>query len=399
MKRFIPLFLLLVLTLNLGCRKEIVKELLPTAFVKLYPTDSSYRPRGCFQLQNGNYILYGLDVANIGVLPLIMKIDPSGKVIKQQKMPDIYHYLTLKLLKDGNMLAIGIENTLSSNANVCILDTGLVITQEWHFPIDSIRATGDQLPDFVEEENGDFTIVGYSTYKKYLTPFILRIDRNGNELKFLQYDSLQKGTHFGTIGIVRHNDGYSVSGNAFNLSTIYRGMYCLHLDENYNMVWDTIMFDDGGTRTVDGMNSDESDHSTIVCGTFGSERQVGNLYVRRIDASGNPEDQVSFYDYKNYATFSSISKTVDGGYILSGTVNQLLDLHLVSNANIYLLKLNSKLNKEWSRQFNSTIPYSACSAVQVADGGYMVSGSEHTGSYDFTFILIKTDAEGNIVPQ
>lgn len=90
---------------------------------------------------------------------------------------------------------------------------------------------------------------------------------------------------------------------------------------------------------------------------------------------------------------------MDGGYILSGTVNQLLDLHLVSNANIYLLKLNSKLNKEWSRQFNSTIPYSACSAVQVADGGYMVSGSEHTGSYDFTFILIKTDAEGNIVPQ
>lgn len=46
MKRFIPLFLLLVLTLNLGCRKEIEKELLPTAFVKLYPTDSSYAHAG-----------------------------------------------------------------------------------------------------------------------------------------------------------------------------------------------------------------------------------------------------------------------------------------------------------------------------------------------------------------
>ena len=85
---------------------------------------------------------------------------------------------------------------------------------------------------------------------------------------------------------------------------------------------------------------------------------------------------------------SSVQHTSDGGYIVTGNTGYY----------IILLKTNANGNIIWAKTYGGTSGDYATSVQQTSDGGYIVAG--YTQSFGAGYpdvLLIKTDANGNII--
>jgi hypothetical protein len=104
-------------------------------------------------------------------------------------------------------------------------------------------------------------------------------------------------------------------------------------------------------------------------------------------------------------TFETLQQTRDGGYIVSGVA----DAHFRSGyANVLtLMKLDANANVQWSKAYygnNWRSSYAGDNRYpifQTSDGGYILSGSVQNATYPFEelFFLLKLDARGRILWQ
>jgi hypothetical protein len=168
-------------------------------------------------------------------------------------------------------------------------------------------------------------------------------------------------------------------------------MYLVKLDSSGNVVW---------TKTIGGSSRDEaysivqsSDGGYVVAGytrSFGAGED--DFYVVKLDSSGNvvwtKTIGGSSYDYAY-----SITQTSDGGYIVAGRTESFG----AGYWSIYLVKLDSGGNVQWTKTIGGSDRDGASSIIQSSDGGYVVAG--HTWSFGaggVDFYLVKMDANWNV---
>lgn len=399
---FIFFFLIAIIA---GCHKP-VDPVPQSLFVKLFPNDSAYKTGGSFQLADGNYIIYGLDPDNGGILPIVIKTDQRGKILWQKKLSYLFHYVTIKAALDGNMIAVGTENLeAADNINVCRIssDSGKIFSLSQHL-IDSVMVSKDYLPDFYEKNNEDLIIAGYgkdkSSSDQRVEPFILHITKDGIVVAFEKYIQ-EPQWRLNTTSICPNGEGYSICGTASKPVLRYKGFFYFEVNADLKLISDTIVYDSTQTLSAAAMVEQSAGGSVIICGSAGGLNLSGKLYTIKVDEDGLFEPMIYYSDYEKLGRFSKISRTAhsDGGYILSATVNKIDGGVFVSYTKIYLLKLGADGQVQWFRQFDSANPFTSVSVIQTTDGGYLVSGYEHTASYVFTMLMIKTDPSGNIIPE
>jgi hypothetical protein len=143
------------------------------------------------------------------------------------------------------------------------------------------------------------------------------------------------------------------------------------------------------TRAIGGSFSDEgsgviqaSDGGYVVAGftsSFGAGR--ADIYLIKTDADGNVDWTRTFGD-TNIDCGYSISSTIDGGYVISGTLGD----------SAYLVKTDAQGNKLWERTLGANYHHRPGQMLlQSSDGGYAALYDD-TSSY-----LVKTDGSGNQV--
>jgi hypothetical protein len=90
----------------------------------------------------------------------------------------------------------------------------------------------------------------------------------------------------------------------------------------------------------------------------------------------------------------SIIRTTDGGYAMAGYTDSFVG----GNFDMYIVKLDSSGNLQWSRTVGGTGIDVAYSIIQTTDGGYAVAG--YTGNPNLgvfsDFYIMKLDAGGNL---
>ena len=124
----------------------------------------------------------------------------------------------------------------------------------------------------------------------------------------------------------------------------------------------------------------------------------GDLYLVLTDQNG---ESVSEYLLYEKCSGSSIQNTLDGGYIVCGTISKLL----VSEAMV-LVKTDADGDVLWSREYYDSGGYQPHSVEAVSTGGYIVTGIRWKGPFevmndpnhqDPDAFLVRVDDQGEVL--
>uniref|UniRef100_A0A7V4KBP9 Uncharacterized protein n=1 Tax=Fervidobacterium pennivorans TaxID=93466 RepID=A0A7V4KBP9_FERPE len=134
---------------------------------------------------------------------------------------------------------------------------------------------------------------------------------------------------------------------------------------------------DGGYLIVGATNS------------FGAGRE--DVYILKLDKNGNKQWEKTFGgesdDWAN-----EILQTQDGGYLIVGGTESFG----AGRSDVYVLKLDKKVKKQWERTFGGESDDEANAVIQTEDGGFLIVGA--TGSFEecrYDVYVLKIDKNGN----
>ncbi|MEF3167806.1 MAG: hypothetical protein K6360_00500 [Deltaproteobacteria bacterium] len=165
--------------------------------------------------------------------------------------------------------------------------------------------------------------------------------------------------------------------------------WVIKLDANGNVAWQKTY---GGTNTDEAWSIQQTtDGGYIVAGGTGSFGAGGDLWVIKLDASGNVAWQKT-YGGPRYEYATSIQQTSDGGYIVAGLTYSFG----TGDADFWVLKLDASGNVTWQKTYGGPRYEYATSIQQTSDGGYIVAGGTGSFGAGSDFWVIKLDANGEI---
>jgi hypothetical protein len=161
------------------------------------------------------------------------------------------------------------------------------------------------------------------------------------------------------------------------------------LDSSGNVVW---------TKTIGGSNSDvatsiiqSSDGGYVVAGYTLSFGAGGDMYVVKLDSGGNVQwTKTIGGGGGDIAT--SIIQSSDGGYVVAGYTGSFgAGLY-----DFYVVKLDSGGNVLWTKTIGGSFYDGANSIIQSSDGGYVVAGyTQSFGAGLYDFYVVKTGPLGD----
>lgn len=208
--------------------------------------------------------------------------------------------------------------------------------------------------------------------------------------------------------------GYIVAGNSYSNDgdvTGNNGTYdywIIKLDDSGNITWQKSLGGSVGDfaysikQTADGGyivagRSDSNDGD--VTGHHGST-SYSDAWIVKLDASGNIIWQKSLGGSGVDEAYS-IEQTTNGSYIVAGHTEST-DGDVIGNSGgvkYWVIKLDASGNIIWQKplSLNNSNWSVAESIKQTADGGYVVTGYNNDGDFDFS--VVKLDTSGNITWQ
>jgi hypothetical protein len=90
---------------------------------------------------------------------------------------------------------------------------------------------------------------------------------------------------------------------------------------------------------------------------------------------------------------SSIIQSSDGGYVVAGGTSSFG----AGGFDIYVVKLDSSGNVQWTKTIGGSSDDGASSIIQSSDGGYVVAGGTWSfGAGGLDMYVVKMDANGNV---
>jgi hypothetical protein len=219
--------------------------------------------------------------------------------------------------------------------------------------------------------------------------YVVKLDVNGN-LQWTKTIGGKKGEDGASL-IQTSDGGYAIAGATASFGAGQLDVYVVKLDANGNLQW---------TKTIGGPASDvgnsliqTSDGGYAIAGatnSFGAGRY--DVYVVKLDANGNLQ-WTKTIGGKGWDVGHSLIQTSDGGYAIAG-----LTLSFGAGwADVYVVKLDASGNLQWTKTIGAKNKYSGkLSLIQTSDGGYAIaSHTESFGAGEWDVYVVKLDRNGN----
>jgi hypothetical protein len=152
------------------------------------------------------------------------------------------------------------------------------------------------------------------------------------------------------------------------------------------------------TKTCGGVESDcgyaviqTTDEGYLVVGTTESFGEDGDVYLVRMDCTGNTL-WTKTYGYSGGDMGCSVIETTDGGYLVAGS------RYTSGGWDIYLIRTDANGDLVWDRTYGGSEWDGGSSVVETADGGFMVAGSTWSwGEGRSDVYLMRIDSNGDIL--
>jgi len=168
---------------------------------------------------------------------------------------------------------------------------------------------------------------------------------------------------------ITHDSSFIVAGYTTSFGAGAGDVFLLKINSNGDTLW-TRTF--GGSSTDVGWSVDATtDRGFIIAGETQSFGYGGSdIYVIRTDSVGNILWSRTFGGTRDDAG-RAIKQTSDGGYIIAGHINDSAGV----GGSVFVLRLSPQGDSLWSRAIMPQGSSKAFSVVQTLDGGYVVAGS------------------------
>jgi hypothetical protein len=242
----------------------------------------------------------------------------------------------------------------------------------------------EQTPD------GGYVIAGYTSsfgsgsYDVYL----IRTNEIGDTIWTKTYggSSLEEGR-----ALDQTNDGgYVIVGTTYSYSVGFADVWLLKIDGNGDTLW---------TRTYGNIHQDRgyavkqtNDNGYIIAGYatppgFPTSQQ---LYLVKTDINGDTL-WTKTYGGAGEETAWSVQQTQDNGYIVTGQTNSFG----AGNLDAYVIRTDSLGNPIWIKTFGGADNEFGYSALQLADGGFLINAQTQSYGVGGDLYLIRTDSNGD----
>lgn len=243
-----------------------------------------------------------------------------------------------------------------------------------------------------ETTDGGFIITGYTRSFGSMSGrnvLLIKTDQSGNIIWINGYGG--NNDDEGNAVVQTSDGGFVAAGYTKSYGSGGTDFYLIKVDANGNQLWDRVF---GGT-------SDEEVYSIVMTddggfllagatSSFGSGSR--DIWLVKSDASGNQQWTKTIGGLSSDGA-RSISKTSDGGYIITGWT---FSYGPGAVGNVWLVKTDAAGNMVWNKFFGGTDVDRGLSAKQTSDGGYLLTGyTASSGAGLDDMLLIKTDSLGN----
>jgi hypothetical protein len=248
----------------------------------------------------------------------------------------------------------------------------------------------DRAYSIIQSSDGGYVIAGYtgSFGAGGFDIYVVKLDSSGN----IVWSKTIGGSYDDEArSIIQSSDGgYVIAGKIWNFMAGRGDMYVVKLDANGNVQWAKTI--GGGFGTSANSIIQSSDGGYVVAGLIWNFGAGGfDMYVVKLDSSGNVQwTKTIGGSYEDVAY--SIIQSSDGGYVIAGRTNRSGSNVGLGYTDIYVVKLDSSGNVLWTKTIGGRSSYENTPIIQSSDGGYVVAG-ESGGDIH----VVKLDSLGNVI--
>jgi len=233
--------------------------------------------------------------------------------------------------------------------------------------------------------------MGYAIFGSILSGqqtvfYFIKADCSGTRIFEKIYSETE--INYASSMVQTKDGGYLLLGNKKGSGSDNNNVYIMKIDSSGNKQWENNF---GINREYPEAVQQTPDEGYVV---FGSTADLisgdFNFYLAKTDKLGQVEWEKTYGGPKNESGHSiSISK--DGGYAMLGHIDELGE----AGFDTYLVKTNSIGNQEWEKNYGDIYEDSGRDIISTTDGGYALFGyTQNKMAPNYDMHLIKTNQNG-----
>ena len=227
--------------------------------------------------------------------------------------------------------------------------------------------------------------------------YMLKIDAQGNEEWSRSFAGSISSWAYSAQETI--DGGFILAGRVVSSPGTGWDVFMVKTDAHGDKEWSKTF---GGSGSDNPQSVQQTTDGGFILAGFTTSYGEGDqdCYLVKTDTQGNKEWSRTFGGSEDDKAYS-VQQTSDGGFILVGSTESYGDSESDSYiySDCYLVKTDAQGNEEWSKTFGGSEADEAYSVQQTSDGGFILVGStESYGAGLSDILMIKTDAQGNVVP-
>ena len=192
---------------------------------------------------------------------------------------------------------------------------------------------------------------------------------------------------------ISSNGGYLIAGHTDSSGAGNKDLWLIKINEEGAVEWQ---------KTYGGIAGDvarsireTADGGHIVVGFTNSFTSGSNdVWVIKLNSDGNIEWQKA-YGAGGADVAHAVQQTSDGGYVVAGYTKSFG----ASMKDYFILKLSATGEVQWQKRYGGIKDDVIRYVVQLSDGGYLAAGFTHSFGKNGDILVIKLDANGNLIWQ
>jgi hypothetical protein len=327
------------------------------------------------QTSDGGYIAAGMTASKSSSDDVyVIKLSPAGEVEWENNYGDIKedYAKSIRQTSDGGYIIGGGTRSF----NVGVIDYYIIKLDpsgevQWEKKYGGSQT--DRCETIIQTEDGGYMAAGQSLLNFQVgNMYLIKLDPNGNK----EWDkTIGGGREDRAYDVMQTSDrGYIVAGHTRSTTDGSYKVYIVKTDSRGNVEWSR---DFGGGSDDQAFSLEQQGDGYVVAGYTKSHGESSDVYVVKVDLDGDLVWEKNFGGSDTEEVARSISRTSDGGYILAGETNQ----YTYGSYDVYLLKLDSNGNEQWSQVFGGgNDDYGYC-AIQNSKGGFTVAGQTRSTGF------------------